>query len=426
MRIRFILSLSLLFILAFLGACKKAEFGNPALLPSTLLIKGAVNQGQRMVAFSEVQDSVSSDETTVNLAGSMNDPLFGSTTAGFFAQLRLSGVNVDFGTAPVLDSVVLTLAYYNYYGDTVTPQKFSVHEVSEALSKDHDYASNTAIASDPGNIGFCTRLHHINDSVSVSGVNKAPHLRIRLEDGLGERLLAMSSAGYLQTDDTFLPQFQGVYVTGEDNLSSGTGSIVYFDLLNLQSGMTVYYNHGTAYTFPFTDKSARINHFSHKFGTTEVGKQLAGSATDTARIYLQGACGTTARIFFPDLVRLADSGKVVINKAELVLKVASGTTDQYAASSKLLLGRVDDAGANQVLEDQFGGNAYFGGSYNADLKQYSFNIAKYAQGLIDGSFTDHGLRILTAGSAVSAARTVLNGVNSTEGPIELTIIYTRY
>lgn len=425
MHFRLFVSLAILG-LALFGACKKAEYGNPALLPSTLLIKGSLDQNQRMVAYSEAQDSVSSDETSVNLAGSMNDPLFGSTTAGFFAQMRLTGVNVDFGSSPTLDSVVLTLAYYNYYGDTVTPQKFTVYEVTEALSKDKDYVSNSTVAYDPGNIGFCTRLHHISDSVSVGGVNKAPHLRIRLEENIGERLLSMSSAGYLQSDDTFLPQFQGLYVTGEDNLSVGTGSIVYFDLLNLQSGLTVYYNQGSSYTFGFTDKSARINHFTHKFGNTEVSKQLAGIAVDTARIYVQGACGTSARIFFPDLVRLSDSGKVIINKAELVLKVASGTSDSYAPLSKLLLARVDDDFKNQVVEDQYGGNAYFGGSYNPELKQYSFNLAKYAQGLINGEFSDKGLRLLASGSAVSAARTVLNGVNTAEGPIELTVVYTRY
>ena len=95
------------------------------------------------------EDSLKTDESLAlfNLAGSYTDPVFGLSRASFYAQFRLpnNNANFSFGSSPVLDSVVLTLAYADYYGDTVTQQQFEVYRLDESMFKDSSYYSNDAL-----------------------------------------------------------------------------------------------------------------------------------------------------------------------------------------------------------------------------------------------------------------------------------------
>ena len=53
--------------------------------------------------------------------------------ASFSTHLRLSDNAVDFGTNPVLDSAVMTLAYAGYYGDTTIEMNIQVEQLNEEI-----------------------------------------------------------------------------------------------------------------------------------------------------------------------------------------------------------------------------------------------------------------------------------------------------
>ena len=410
-----------------LSSCHKAEYADTSLLPGTDLVHAKYDNSQRILSCTKRQDSVLSDETSLNLAGSIKDNTFGTTVAGFYAQVRLNGDSFRYGAAPHLDSVVLTLAYYSYYGDTTTPLIFHAQELNEDISKTTDYYSNRVpVTGLP--LGFTRVAPRPADSVVVGGVVTSPHLRIHLNDDFGNRLIAAEGKGQLYNDDAFLPVFKGIYVYAEPAYLSNSGSIISFDLLNPQSKITVYFNYGTvSRDFVFTSNSARVNFFKHDYTGTEIDKQLKGTAGDTNAVFVQGASGVGTHISFPDIKHLADSGKVIINKAELMLSVAPGTETPYGPPLKLLLSRVGASGEDLVLPDQFNGTTYFGGSYLSSSKQYSFNLSKYVQDVIEGKYTDYGINLLPAGSAISAVRTVLGGGAGTAAiPKKLNITYTRY
>jgi len=71
-----------------------------------------------IIAFSQIEEQVRSDELTSNSLGSYFDPVFGTTSANLYTQLRLSSSNVTFGISPIFDSLILSFAYSGYYGDT--------------------------------------------------------------------------------------------------------------------------------------------------------------------------------------------------------------------------------------------------------------------------------------------------------------------
>ena len=67
---------------------------------------------------STVEDSVKSDENTLNLLGSYTDPVFGDVEVIFSPTITIESF-VDFGDNPILSSAVLYLTYAGYYGDSI-------------------------------------------------------------------------------------------------------------------------------------------------------------------------------------------------------------------------------------------------------------------------------------------------------------------
>ncbi len=90
----------------------------------------------------EREDSVKTDELSLNLLGAYNDPFLGSMRAGFYSQLRPTASNIDFGENFVIDSLVLVLPFRGYYGDLTKLsglQKFSVYRITEDFTIANTY-----------------------------------------------------------------------------------------------------------------------------------------------------------------------------------------------------------------------------------------------------------------------------------------------
>ena len=66
-----------------------------------------------VVAYNQKVGPVQSNNLAVNALGIYDDPAFGTTTANFASQLTLETVNPTIGNNPVIESVVLTIPYYN-------------------------------------------------------------------------------------------------------------------------------------------------------------------------------------------------------------------------------------------------------------------------------------------------------------------------
>src|SRR5690606_22252942 len=112
---RGVLQLSATFFIALfiLAACKKdeTEIGSDLQGEGLDVIK---TDTFTLRTYTQVLDSMQSDETAINLLGYYADPVFGSVDCGIVSQFRLSSSSPSFSGQPgdvIVDSVVLSLAY---------------------------------------------------------------------------------------------------------------------------------------------------------------------------------------------------------------------------------------------------------------------------------------------------------------------------
>ncbi|RYG99793.1 DUF4270 family protein, partial [archaeon] len=90
-------------------------------------------------------DIVTSNQSYL-FAGAYNDPEFGDISANAYTQLILKDESRA-GTYTAIDSVVMTLSYDYYYGDTTENQTINVYELTGALDKNTNYNS---VSTGPG------------------------------------------------------------------------------------------------------------------------------------------------------------------------------------------------------------------------------------------------------------------------------------
>ncbi|MCK4639308.1 MAG: DUF4270 family protein, partial [Bacteroidales bacterium] len=135
--------LSLFVITILILSCNK-EFDKIGLdiQPAEDKLNVKYNDTTTLVTYSVREDSIPTGNSSVSLLGSYKDPIMGKSTASIYTQLRLSIAGYNFGEAPILDSLILSLAYSGSYGDTTTPQTVKVYELSGKLYPDSSYYSN--------------------------------------------------------------------------------------------------------------------------------------------------------------------------------------------------------------------------------------------------------------------------------------------
>jgi len=76
--------------------------------------------------------------------------------------------------------------------------------------------------------------------------------------------------------------------------------------------------------------------------------------------------------------------------------------------------------------DYFENAAYFGGTYNASNKTYTFNISRHIQDLINNNTVDYGMYLIATGSSIQANRSVLNSFKHPSNKIKLNITYSKF
>lgn len=420
-------------IISIFSSCNKKEEIGIEIQPD----QGKLNVGFKsdftVNAYSKLTDSILTDESTLNLLGSYFDPIFGRTAASIYTQVLLANNNVNFGLNPVFDSLVLCLAYNSYYGDTTTPLTVHVYELNENMYVDSIYYSNRNISNygiDYANKTFKPRPR---DSVKVNGNTYGPHLRIRLKNTLAQKFINASGTADLATNVNFLNFFKGFYIKADPVNSAG--SIQYFSLLNQLSGLYLFYHNDSVssltYRFIIDGTTARFtnfNHYSYNGANSDFKAQISGDTLKGANtLYVQAMGGVKTKIKFPDVYsKFALIGNVVINKAELVLKVDETTLAGFNPPDRLSLAKIIENDKMIFLPDQAMGNAYFGGYYNSTTKEYRFTISKYIQQLVSApGEINYGIYLMVSGSADRADRVILNGYANTPGNIRLEVTYTK-
>jgi hypothetical protein len=365
----------------------------------------SLDQNSPFLLSAHAIDSVRSDEPLYALLGHYVSPNFKGTKASFSNQLLLSENAVDFGQNAVLDSAILTLTYAGYYGDTTSQMSIKIQQLNQEIFFDSSYYSNTILSSSPFSTPLefqftpkpNTKVFANNDTVGV----KSESFRV---DAIGQLILDAGSE-HLVDNATFLSYFKGIQLSVVDNSTSS--SILYFNLKDGGSKLSLYYNDSLTYDLLIGSGAARINHFEmddSQFLNTVYGVQSMG--------------GVELQLTFNQLQQLKQNlNNKVINQALLKFNVQN-SSDLNPAHTNLSLVRLDSSGAKYFLEDILEGQPHFGGEL--DNNQYVFNISKYMLDLLQEKYSDSTLVLVPTGEVINANRTELSQ------DIELNIIYTEF
>ena len=342
------------------------------------------------------EDSVRSDENSLNLLGSLYDPVFGESKSSFSTQLLLSESAIDFGDNPVLVSAELSLTYAGYYGDSTQQMEIEVAKLDQRIYVDSVYYSN--------NIPEATDLiatHSFYPYASDPDTLGKYTLKLNL-DNLGQEILNASSEDLID-NNSFIEYLKGIQI----RTTSIGGSIIYFNLKDVDSKLTITYNDSLKLDLLMSSSAARINHFeqAHQL-TNELGVQSMG--------------GYNLKVVFSDT--FVDSLQLLleekpINAAYLTFNQINETSD-YSAHSDLSLVRVNADGTKVFMEDFFEGETHFGGALEGS--RYTFNISKHLSMLLNNELPLEDLHLTPIGASVNANRTLF------AENVELRIIFTDF
>lgn len=395
-----------------------------------------------VIAYSTLNDSITTKKLANCVVGCVNDPVFGRTVAGFYTQFELESSSVKFGDHATLDSVCLSLRYAGFFGDTLSPITLQVYELNEALDDSIYYAHSTSLTNSENQTykrDFTLYPRPTTRIAKDTGYVPA-YFSIRLKDAIGQRFLDNQSS--LGSTSDFQQFFKGLYITAKS--SSSTGNLIYISLTAALSGLEIHYKDdkglSKSYTFPIGKNSTYYTHYDHNDynnASSDFKKQVINGNKELGNqvLYAQATGGVKTTIQFPNLDKIFPSdAKVIINKAELVITNISDDASYYYMPYNLSLQAIGNKGALLKLPDDASLTSaeYFGGTYDEKKKEYRFRITKYVQQLLlhSPTYPNNGINLVVSGAGVRGNRLVFCGPNPGEANkdkrLRLEIYYTTY
>ena len=115
-------------------------------------------------------------------------------------------------------------------------------------------------------------------------------------------------------------------------------------------------------------------------------------------------------------------GKILINKAELVL-TAAPSSGAFSPPPSIILAALNDTGGLVFPYDYYETITY-GGSLSTS-NQYTFSITRQLQKILDGSITDYGFSLNVLSSMVEANRAIIGSGKNSTYPMKLRLFYTK-
>ena len=381
----------------------------------------------RTVADDAVPTYFSGNGLSAYPLGFLKDPLLGETESSIALSVNLPVDGYSFGTDPVLDSAVLVMNYgKEFYGDSTINYNIDVHQLSRNLNKEASYLSTNTypyespiLTSYTGKILPNTRFKVKDVITGAPDTMKVvtPQLRFRLDpDFVTDNIMSLPVLT-MKFNAYFQAAFKGLQVQIKPSSKAGitNGGMAFLDLGNsASSGLVLYYRRKNANNVALKDTvsvnfpvavgaGAVAASVKHNYSAA-VQAQLSAPNAQQSVTYLQPLGGLRNKLAFPYLKKLkTEVGKMVVNKAELVIDLSTGTdVAPFKAAPRLALYRYDIAGQRRNVPDNDGGDGVssggdrranpsaFGGYFDSINKRYVFIVTAYVQDLIDEKTENYG------------------------------------
>ena len=418
-----------LLLLTCVTSCKKKDsaLGKDILDDDTYLY-GTTTDTFDILSYTIEEDSIITDNAANVVLGSYTDPTFGKFNASFYTQIRLAGIDPNFGdpSTIIIDSFVLALKYVGYYGD-LKPQTFEVYELNEDINIDSAYYAFTTKTTKPSNLvplGLGTITPDPINKTIVGGDSLNPQLRIPLDTNLAKALIteATSGSATFSSNEAFLSYFKGIKIqTNNGTQASGNGGIFYFNLSDPASKMTIYFHQGgLSKTFDLLINSscADFIHIDKDYSGTPIDQILQDSTMGNTAFYAQ-AFNLRAIVKIPGLSAL--SKNKIIHRAELHLPIQFQSFYRYKPGVNISV-------ATRIKESE---TAYTSlgvlGTLDDFNKEFKIDLKQYVQAILNQDIENTGLILSPRYFINSSERIIFNGKNTNNkfAP-RLVVTYTTY
>ncbi|WP_010227535.1 DUF4270 domain-containing protein [Gillisia marina] len=332
-----------------------------------------------VTGYSKKIGPVQTNGLPANLLGVYNDPVYGQQVANVLTQLSLSTINPQFGTDPVVDSVVITLPYFStaleagedgntiYELDSIfgnSPYKLTVSRSNFFLNNfdpEADFASVQKYYSDQGpafennligaplytNESFSPSEEEViyaefNEQNELDTVRATPRLRANLPvQFFQDNIINKQGSLELSNNNNFNNFIRGLYFKAEPINSNG--NMLLLNFANSEAGITIYYNSqivdasdsdgdgdttemiGQPASYKLNFGPNTVNAFSQDFPSgmaSEITETNAEAGAE--KLFLKGGEGVVSLIeLFEDEVELAElrANNWLINEANLTFFV---------------------------------------------------------------------------------------------------------
>jgi hypothetical protein len=347
-------------------------------------------------------DSVPTSETGQLLVGKYTDKYLGVIKSMCFFQLDIPEIT-DINEDAIFDSLTLVLNYSGLsYGDTLQPQSYSVHRVTQDIEKNDDSKLyNTSFfkydESPIGSLSFYPKPN-FHDSIEI-----------RLDDSLGEEFMKLlkDNANEITNSEDFIDFFKGLAIVPGENSSS----VLSFEGVDSLINVLLYTHYvekervETNYIFQMHSSSTCFNHIeADRTGTlvenleTQKAELTTNETGDIS--FMQGGLGIVTRIDIPGLSRLLEMDyRKILYKAELILKPVPNSYPSTELPTELVMYNTDKYNrlVSEITTDEgtsIYADLYLDKMYNEDT-YYQFDLYDYvSEELSDGYVdTDNGLII---------------------------------
>ena len=300
-----------------------------------------------------LSDSLATSGDTVCQIGTIDDPVWGKIKTAFYAEYDVPGVSFSEDADYGFDSI--TIRFYssgNYLGDTLNPQRISLHSLSENLSLDEGYLySKSTVAY------HATPLASFTFTPTPGETAREHEIRLPDEWGLEWFERFQNGSREMESQEYFRDYFKGIAFIPEEG-----GSCINGFMVNDSSLCITLYYHQTktdatelSASFP-ANSDLRFNQVSCDRSQTALSSLQSGinnglpSEKSDHQAYLQGLTGMYLNIDFPFLNDLRAEGRLVTIESALLrlYPVKETYGERYPLPESLTLYTADE---NNVTED---------------------------------------------------------------------------
>lgn len=333
------------------------------------------------------EDSFVTYRLSVNVLGAINSDVYGKSNAGIAVNFALPDISgFAFPAGSKVDSIFLVMEYAGtnqYNGNINAAQTIKAYELNETLYRDTAYTSDKNFLAATTASGTYTGPFKVADSVSVSFKGKterqAPQLRLKLDNAtIGAKLIGAQPADFASTT-AFQNFLKGLYINADNNaIPANDGGAAFFYLFKGLSGIHMYYNDTSFAKFPISEVSSSANTYTNNFVGTPIASQMNAQG-DYNTTYLQSQAGTRVRIDIPGLLNPALENYAIVGAKLIISEDVSGTNTNFAPPTRLLFLYGDTNNNASLVVDAISEPALYGGNYNSNTKQYTFNFPRHVQ-----------------------------------------------